>query len=416
MFSACTKQECDPQIYKLSVNASTVRERNTKKIEMIRDQNLGWVVGPNHFLGISSSEVAAYSLGEVPATREERRQSPQANKEWRSLLALAEQSRKDMIGFSLPVEVFTTDASNQGVCSACSVFAVTAILETCIQRVVPLPLFNLAPPRGLSVQHLLDCAAGSPGVAGCDGGRSFRYMDWLKGKVLDTARQYPYRDSDVRFEGLNNTYRQCYQSSSRPVAVVQETHSSWDHHTERDIENLVLEGHAVATTLEVPPDFVFYKSGVYNSPLCQKWDLGAGREAQWEQLRPLRHAVVIVGFGIQKGKRFWKVKNSWGENWGESGFFRIARDGSGHCGLGAFISVAVCTTCNIEGECKRQAGGATPPRSRPPTSLPEEGIILGVTTHLATPVGGLGALTCPKCQGSCPKTRPCVVHTRLGAR
>ena len=77
------------------------------------------------------------------------------------------------------------------------------------------------------------------------------------------------------------------------------------------------------------------------SDQCQNWHLGHYRDYQGTKLRPLRHAVVIIGFGtdLTTGLSFWKVKNSWGLLWGESGFFRIVK-GYGHCGIVAYVAVA----------------------------------------------------------------------------
>jgi cathepsin L len=56
------------------------------------------------------------------------------------------------------------------------------------------------------------------------------------------------------------------------------------------------------------------------------------------------HAVVAIGFGEERKKgsdkvnKFWKIRNSWGQNWGEHGNIRIKRletdiGPEGHCGV-----------------------------------------------------------------------------------
>jgi len=64
-------------------------------------------------------------------------------------------------------------------------------------------------------------------------------------------------------------------------------------------------------------DFPTYKSGVY------KHTSGSALGG---------HAVTLVGYGELDGQKYWKVKNSWNENWGDSGHFLIAR-GNDECGI-----------------------------------------------------------------------------------
>jgi C1A family cysteine protease len=53
------------------------------------------------------------------------------------------------------------------------------------------------------------------------------------------------------------------------------------------------------------------------------------------------HAVVMVGYGTDKGVQFLNIRNSWGPTWGEKGHFRIAASGIA-CGMykwGAYYPV-----------------------------------------------------------------------------
>jgi cathepsin F len=56
----------------------------------------------------------------------------------------------------------------------------------------------------------------------------------------------------------------------------------------------------------------------------------------------LDHAVLIVGYGtdVDLGMDYWIVKNSWGQNFGEDGYFRILR-GEGTCGINTAVTSAV---------------------------------------------------------------------------
>jgi len=185
---------------------------------------------------------------------------------------------------------------DQGWCGCCWAFGVIFQLEYYYFR-----KFNTM--VDLSVQQLVDCNTTN---FACDGGTLSRSFSFHQTWKTTRASNYPYIDGKgaCQFSSATAVTPAMETIVNTPVTLLNTT-------TERVLDALIKFGPLLTT---VDSNFLYYyASGIFDPAAFQYNCLSAN------------HAVNIVGAGIDPitGKVYYIVRNSWGSNWGENGYFRI---------------------------------------------------------------------------------------------
>ena len=192
---------------------------------------------------------------------------------------------------------------NQGACGSCWAFSITATIEA---RLMIKNITNVS----LSEQQMVECSTNN---WGCSGGWLADAFDYVMEHGLMLNEDYPQNPGVDRF-----TARCKYNQTKARVRLPG--YSVIPGNDEECLRDTIARKGPVAVAMDAShPSFMFYGGGVYDDAACSSVRVN--------------HAVVIVGFGVdrQTKKQYWVGRNSWGEKWGERGYFRIAR--SNRCGL-----------------------------------------------------------------------------------
>ncbi|XP_054795255.1 ervatamin-C-like [Prosopis cineraria] len=275
-----------------------IYQANIRFIECVNAQNYTYKLTDNRFADITNDEFRSKYLGSRPT------QQLQTQFRYEKHGALPESIDWRKRGAVTPIK-------DQGQCGSCWAFSAVAAVEG-INQIKTGKLVSL------SEQELVDCDING-GNLGCLGGymdKAFTFIE--KNGGITTEKDYPYKGTDGT----------CDKVKAARHAVNISGHENVPANNEEK-----LKAAAAHQPVSVAIDagsyyFQLYSKGIFNGT-CRK---------------DLNHGVTIVGYGKEDGQKYWLVKNSWGEEWGETGYVKMKRDAMdkrGICGIAMLPSYPV---------------------------------------------------------------------------
>jgi len=281
------------------VRRASIYADNLRQIDEINAQNLSWTAGVNKFSDLTWDEFKVRLIRDPQDCS-----ATTGNHRMRGGIVGADPA-KDWRDNGV-----VTKVKDQGNCGSCWTFSSTGAMESAHAIKTGDLLY-------LSEQQLVDCADAFDNH-GCAGGlpsHAFNYVHYFGG--IQGEDTYPYKGKDTP----------CVADLKKSIATVaSEVNITQDSETE--LMDAIGNVMPVAIAFQVASDFSHYSSGVYTSTICKSGPMD------------VNHAVLAVGYGTDKTVQYYTVKNSWGADWGEDGYFRIVRN-KNMCGLATCASYPI---------------------------------------------------------------------------
>ncbi|KAJ8730064.1 hypothetical protein PYW07_017102 [Mythimna separata] len=189
---------------------------------------------------------------------------------------------------------------DQGSCGSCWAFGAVAAMTDryCIYS-------NGTKNFHFSAQDLTSCC--SHCGAGCYGG--LPWQAWVYWRDTGIVSGVP-TPKCVKF--CDSSYNSDYDKDKRRGKSIYTISSD-----EEQIKAELFKNGPVEVSFVVYEDFLDYKKEVYKHTVGSQ--IG-------------KHAVKMLGWGVENGQKYWLIANSWNPDWGDKGYFKILR-GENHCNI-----------------------------------------------------------------------------------
>jgi cathepsin C len=206
------------------------------------------------------------------------------------------------------------EVANQGSCGSC--FAVSSV--DMIQTRIAIATKNKVRQR-LSVQDLLEC--GSEYTQACEGGFPYLASKFSQDFGLGLNSENEYNPDAIKSCNSSNLVHQSGRARVSDYHYVSGYFGrSYRPETVRDMMLEIQNNGPIVVGIECPSLLFAFQSGVFDHRGLNNYKESSTR------FEPANHAVLVSGWGeTESGQKYWLMKNSWGADWGEHGYFKIPR-------------------------------------------------------------------------------------------